>query len=61
MRGPLHGLEGIEELDAVRADLPREGYSDAETDEGADGDVGGEFAGCPLEGFAVIAVETVGN
>ena len=61
VRGLLHSAEGIEEFDAVGAELPGEGDADAEADDRADGDVGGEFAGRALEGFAVVLVETAGG
>lgn len=58
VRGLLHSAEGIEEFDAVGAELPGEGDADAEADDRADGDVGGEFTGRVLEGFAVVLVQT---
>lgn len=54
MRGLLHRAEGIEELHTVGADLPCESDAEPEPDEGSDGDVRGEFAGCSVDGLAVV-------
>jgi hypothetical protein len=55
----LGGLEGLEELDAVGADAVGEEDAEAETEQGADGGVGGDLAGGGLEGFTVRRPEAV--